>query len=160
MHCSVQSPATSWHASRHMFTSTITACTAVCDHQQHRGMHPGICLLAPSRHALQCAVTSTIVACIQACTFTTTITRVGQNHTFIRIHDVHTLFSQGNHHTYGHIRCRHTVLADTNHHSMHCCVQSPAPLPADGLSWVVLRYAPCWLKCCCCCCCCCCCRCM
>ena len=40
------------------------------------------------------------------------IIRVSQNHTFIGMHGVHTVFLAGNHHIYGHIRCVYTVLVN------------------------------------------------
>jgi len=40
------------------------------------------------------------------------ISRVGQNHTFIGMHGVHTIFLAEKLPKYGHIRCRYTVLVN------------------------------------------------
>jgi hypothetical protein len=43
--------------------------------------------------------------------------KVGQNHTFIGIYGVYTVFLAGESRTYGHIRCIYTVLANPTHAS-------------------------------------------
>jgi len=71
------------------------------------------------------------------------LSKVGQNHTFISIYGVYTVFLAGNHHTYGHIRCVYMVLANPTPFP-HC--------PSPAFSCACLRFvqgpAFRWLQCC------------